>query len=64
MSSRDEMRDLPANLEVERALAGKLIFFDFKTADMWAVLTVTDSLVSKGKSKFENEGAAALKLNY
>jgi putative transposase len=64
MSSLDDMIDLPANLEVKRALAVKMILFDFKTEDICALLNVSDSFVSKWKIKFENEGAEALKLNY
>ena len=64
MSSLDDIIDLPANLEVKRTLAVKMILFDFKTEDICALLNVSDSFVSKWKIKFENEGASALKLNY
>ena len=64
MSSLDDMIDLPAHLEVKRALAVKMILFDFKTEDICALLNVSDSFVSKWKIRFENEGAEALKLNY
>jgi putative transposase len=64
MSSLEDIIDLPANLEVKRALAVKMIIFDFKTEDICALLNVSDSFVSKWKIRFENEGADALKLNY
>ena len=64
MSSLDEMIDLPANREVKRALAVKMILLDFKTEDICTLLNVSASFVSKWKIKFENEGAEALKLNY
>src|SRR5512135_3801501 len=64
MSSLDEMIDLPANREVKRALAVKMILFDFKTEAICALLNVSDAFVSKWKIRFENEGAAALKLPY
>jgi putative transposase len=64
MSSLEDIIDLPANLEVKRALAVKMILFDFKTEDIGALLNVSDAFVSKWKIRFENEGAEALKLNY
>ena len=64
MLSLDDMIDLPANREVKRALAVKMILFDFKTEDICALLNVSASFVSKWKIRFENEGAEALKLNY
>ena len=64
MSSLEDIIDLPANLEAKRALAVKMILFDFKTEDICALLNVSDSFVSKWKIRFENEGAEALKLNY
>jgi len=64
MSSLDDMIDLPANLEVKRALAVKMILFDFKTEDICALLNVSDSFVSKWKIRFENDGTEALKLHY
>ena len=64
MSSLDDMIDLPANREVKRALAVKMILFDFKTEDICGLLNVSASFVSKWKIKFENEGAEALRLNY
>ena len=38
MSSLEDIIDLPANLEVKRALAVKMILFDFKTEDICALL--------------------------
>ena len=64
MSSLEDIIDSPANLEVKRALAVKMIIFDFKTEDIGALLNVSDSFVSKWKIIYENEGAGALKLNY
>ena len=64
MSSLDDIIDLPENLEMKRALAVKMILFDFKTEDSCALLNVSASFVSKWKIRFENEGAEALKLNY
>ena len=64
MSSLEDIIDLPAHREAKRALAVKMILFDFKTEDICALLTVSDSFVSKWKIKYENEGASALKLNY
>ena len=63
MSSLDDMIDLPANREVKRALANKMILFDFKTEDICGLLNVSASFVSKWKIIFENEGAGALKVN-
>jgi putative transposase len=64
MSSLDNIIDLRANLEVKRALAVKMILFEFKTEDICALLNVSDAFVSKWKIRFENGGASALKLNY
>jgi len=64
MSSLEDIIDLPANLEMKRALAVKMILFDFKTEDICALLNVSDAFVSKWKIRFENEGAEALKLHY
>ena len=64
MSVLDEMIDLPANREMKRVLAVKMILLDFKTEDICALLNVSNSFVSKWKIRFENEGAEALKLNY
>jgi transposase len=64
MSNLDDMIDLPANLEMKRALAVKMILFDFKTEAICALLNVSDAFVSKWKTRFENEGVEALKLNY
>jgi len=64
MSSLEDIIDSPANLEVKRALAVKMILVDFKTEDICALLNVSDSFVSKWKIMYENEGAEALKLNY
>jgi len=47
MSSLEDIIDLPTNLEVKRALAVKMILFDFKTDDICALLNVSDSFVSK-----------------
>ena len=41
-----------------------MILFDFKTEDICALLNGSEAFVSKWKSRFENEGASALKLNY
>ena len=64
MSSLEDIIDLPATLEVKRALAVKMILFDFKTEDICALLNVSDSFVSKWTIRDENEGASALKLTY
>ena len=64
MLSLEDIIDSPANLEVKRALAVKMIIFDFKTEDICALLNVSDSFVSKRKIIYENEGAGALKVNY
>ena len=64
MLSLEDIIDSPANLEVKRALAVKMIIFDFKTEDICALLNVSDSFVSKWKIRYENQGAEALKLNY
>lgn len=64
MSSLDHIIDSPANLEMKRALAVKMILFDFKTEDICALLSVSDSFVSKWKIIFENQGADALQVNY
>ena len=64
MSNLENIIDLPANLKVKRALAVKMLLFDFRTEDICALLNVSDAFVSKWKIRFENEGASALKLNY
>ena len=64
MSSLDSMIDSPASLEMKRALAMKMMLFDFQTQDICALLTVSDSFVSKWEIIDENEGAAALQLPY
>ena len=64
MSSLEDIIDLPANLEVKRALAVKMILFDFKTEDICGLLNVSDSFVSKWKIRFENQGAETLRLHY
>jgi len=64
MSSLDDRIDVPANREVKRAFAVKMILFDFKTEAICALLNVSDAFVSKWKIRFENEGAEALKLPY
>jgi len=64
MSSLEDIIDSPANLEVKRALAIKMILFGFKTEDICDLLNVSDSFVSKWKIIYENEGAGALELHY
>lgn len=64
MSSLEAIINSPANLEMKRALAVKMILFDFKTEDICALLNVSNSFVSKWKIIFENEGTGALKVNY
>jgi len=64
MSSLEDIIDSPANLEVKRALAVKMIISDFKTEDICALLNVSDSFVSKWKIRYENQGAEALKISY
>ena len=64
MSSLEGIINSPANLEMKRALAVKMILLDFKTEDICALLNVSNSFVSKWKIIFENEGADALKVNY
>ena len=54
MSSLDNIIDLPENLEVKRALAVKMILFDFKTEDICALLNVSEAFVSKWKIRFES----------
>jgi hypothetical protein len=48
MSSLEDIIDLPANLEVKRALAIKMILFDFKTEDMCALLKVLKVVYGNG----------------
>src|SRR5512135_1064317 len=64
MLSLEAIIDSPANLEMKRALAVRMILFDFKTEAICALLNVSDAFVSKWKIIFENEGAEALKLHY
>ena len=64
MSSLEAIIDSPANLEMKRALAVRMILFDFKTEDIGALLNVSNSFVSQWKIRFENEGAEALTLHY
>ena len=49
MSVLDDMIDLPANREMKRVLAVKMILLDFKTEDICALLNVSNSFVSKWK---------------
>jgi putative transposase len=63
MLSLEDIIDSPANLEMKRALAVRMMLFDFKTKDSCALLNVSDAFVSKWKIRFENEGAEALKLH-
>ena len=63
MPSLEDIINSPANLEMKRALAVKMILFDFKTEDICALLNVSHAFVSKGKIIFENEGAGALKVS-
>ena len=64
MSSLEDIINSPANLEMKRAFAVKMILFDFKTEDICALLNVSHAFVSKWKIIFENEGADALKVSY
>lgn len=64
MLNLEDIINAPANLEMKRALAVKMILFDFKTEDICALLNVSHAFVSKWKIIFENEGADALKVNY
>ena len=64
MSSVEAISELPANLEMKRAVAVNMILVDFKTEDSGALLPVSASFVSKWKIRYENEGASALQLNY
>jgi len=64
MPSLEDIINSPANLEMKRALAVKMILFDFKTEDICALLNVSHAFVSKWKIIFENEGAGALKVSY
>ena len=64
MSTLEGIIDSPENLEVKRALAVKMFLLDFKTEDIWQLLNVSDSFVSKWKIIYENEGASAVKVNY
>ena len=63
MKTLEDIIDAPENLEVERALAVKMFFSDFKTDDICNLLNVSDSFASKWKIIYENEGAKALKVN-
>ena len=64
MPSLEDIINSPANLEMKRALAVKMILFDFKTEDICALLNVSHAFVSKWKIIFENEGTGALKVSY
>ena len=64
MPSLEDIINSPANLEMKRALAVKMLLFDFKTEDICALLNVSHAFVSKWKIVFENKGADALKVNY
>lgn len=64
MSSLEAIINSPANLEIKRALAVKMILSDFKTEDICALLNVSNSFISKWKIIFENKGTGALKVNY
>jgi len=63
MATLEDIIDSPENLEVKRARAVKMFLFDFKTEEICTLLNVSDSLVSKWKIMYENEGASALKVN-
>lgn len=64
MLSLDDIINLPAGIEIKRALAVKMTLYNFKTKDICALLNVSDSFVSKWKVIYENEGARGLRLNY
>ena len=45
MSSLEGIINSPANLEMKRALAVKMILLDFKTEDICALLNVSNSFL-------------------
>ena len=47
MLSLEDIIDSPAHLEMKRALAVRMILFDFKTEAICALLNVSDAFVSK-----------------
>ncbi len=64
MFDLEDIIDAPEGLEIKRALAVKMIIYDFKTEDICSLLGVSDSFVSKWKTIYENEGAEGLRLKY
>jgi len=64
MFDLEDIIDVPESLEIKRALAVKMIIYDFKTEDVCSLLDVSDSFVSKWKTIYENEGAKGLRLKY
>ncbi len=64
MSSLEAIITSPANFAMKRALAVKMILFDFKTEAICALLNVSHSFVSKWKIIFAHEGTGALTVNY
>ena len=64
MPSLADIINSPSNFEMKKALAVKMIVFDFKPEVICALLNLSNSVVSKWKIIFEHEGADALKGNY
>src|SRR5512135_2455643 len=56
------MIDLPANREVKRALAVKMILLDFKTEDICELLNVSAAFVSKWKLNHHQLEAGGLTI--
>jgi putative transposase len=64
MLELDDMIDLPANIEIKRALAVKMLLCELKPKEISFLLNVSEGFVSKWKVIYENEGAKGLRLNY
>lgn len=64
MSTLNDIIDSSANLEVKRALAVKMITSNFKTEQICCLLNVSAAFVSKWKIIYEDQGVAALCVNY
>lgn len=64
MLTLEDLIDAPEGREIKRAIVVKMNALGFKTADICAVLEVSDSFVSKWKTIYESERAGALRLHY
>ena len=64
MLDLDDIINSPANLEIKRALAVKMLMHDVKPKEISLLLQVSEGFVSKWKVIYEDKGAKVLRLNY